>query len=326
MRVVVSLTTLPSRLEKETIIPTLKTAHKQTRKPDAVYLGLPKISKRLGTSYPEPSDKIKELCTIVRLEKDFGPVCKILGGLYAESDPSTIIITFDDDNLYPENFIEEMLKKHLERPKAAIGSSGAFIGNFPGYFAYIRNAPKKRYEAWWGAPVPEKGIKTDILCGYSGVLYLRGMFPVGKIGPVLGSSSKNNSKKSNYGTYFNREPVEINTMSKFLQIPQENGDLFLHDDIYLSSYLNSQGIERYLYIMPEVVQTGHHSNGLSDDSRKFIKTFLKAVRASHKYGLIKEKVPVGTTQTIVGRVLFIILLIVILIWFFFFFARRLARK
>lgn len=315
MRVVVSLTTLPSRLEKETIIPTLKTAHKQTRKPDAVYLGLPKISKRLGTPYPEPSDKIKSLCTIVELERDYGPVCKILGGLYAESDPSTIIITFDDDNLYPENFIEEMLKKHLERPKAAIGSSGAFIGNFPGYFAYIRNAPAKRYEAWWGAPVPEEGLKTDILCGYSGVLYLRGMFP--KTDKVVGQSSKKQR---------NAHGVRTPTMTSFLQIPQENKDLFLHDDIYLSSYLNSQGIDRYLYIMPEVVQTGHHLNGLSDDSRKFIKTFVKAIRASHKYGLIKEKVPVGTTQTIVGRVLFIILLIVLLIWFFFFFARRLARK
>lgn len=299
MRVVISLTTLPSRLEKETIIPTLKSVNKQTRKPDAVYLGLPKISRRLGTPYPVPSNKIKEFCTIVTLDKDYGPVCKILGGLYMENDPSTVIITVDDDNIYPENFIEELLKKHQEKPNAAIGSSGAIIGSFPGYFAYIRNSSETRYEAWWGPPVPEEGINVDILCGYSGVLYVRDMFP-----------STRPQKKE---------------MEKFLEIPMLNKDIFLHDDIYLSSYLNSKNIERRLYILPEVIMTDQHANGLSDNSRQFLKSFVKAIKASHDNGLIKKKEYINPFHTIIGRVVFFIILTIILFLFVRYVYRSLSK-
>ena len=299
MRVIISLTTLPCRLEKETIIPTLKSVNKQSRKADAIYLGLPKISRRLGTPYPEASDEIKKLCTIVQLEKDYGPVCKILAGLYMENDPSTIIITIDDDNLYPEDFIEKMLEKHQEKPKVAIGSSGAFIGKFPGYFTYIRNKPSERYNYWWGPPIPPEGIKTDILCGYSGVLYTRNMFPTIQLTyPQDGS-----------GRVFQTDNIK----KEFLQIPLKNEDLFLHDDVYISSYLNSKGIERRLYIMPEVILTEQHESGLSDDSWKFVQSFVRAVKASHDHGLIREKTHVKPIHTIGGRVLFFIMLAIILI-------------
>lgn len=301
MRVVISLTTLPSRLETQTIIPTLKSVNQQTRKPDAVYLGLPKTSRRLGNPYPVPSNEIKQLCTIVTLDKDYGPVCKILGGLYMENDPSTVIITVDDDNIYPENFIEEILKKHQERPKAAIGSSGTVIGKFPGYFAYIRNSPKTRYEAWWGPPVPENGIKVDILCGYSGVLYVRDMFPA--INTHAAFYKKNDGKSWEVG------------LKNFLEIPLSNEDIFLHDDVYLSSYLNSKGIERRLYILPEVIMTEQHANGLSDDSSKFVKSFVRAIKASHDNGLIRNKEYINPLHTIIGRIVFFIILIVVLLIF-----------
>ena len=102
MRVVISLTTLPTRLIGDGILDTLKSINDQTRPPDAVYLGIPKNNKRLNTEYPEIPDQIKTLCTIVDLDEDCGPVTKILSALKMEPNPNTVIITIDDDVIYPK--------------------------------------------------------------------------------------------------------------------------------------------------------------------------------------------------------------------------------
>ncbi len=65
MRVVASLTTIPGRERK--LLRTLQSLYTQTYKLDAIYLGIPKIARRLGRAYPEFSQDIKELCTICAL-------------------------------------------------------------------------------------------------------------------------------------------------------------------------------------------------------------------------------------------------------------------
>ena len=103
MRIVVSLTTLPKRLTEEVIIQTLESINNQTITPDAIYLGLPKKNKRLNVQYPNIPKIVKQLCTTVLLDEDYGPVTKILAGLKMESDPNTIIITIDDDYFSDED-------------------------------------------------------------------------------------------------------------------------------------------------------------------------------------------------------------------------------
>lgn len=286
---IVTLTTLPDRLQKGAVLPCLESMAKQTHKPDAVYLGLPPVAKRFNKPYPKPCKEVRNLCTIVEIEEDYGPVTKILGGLYAESDPGTIIITVDDDNVYEETFIERMLEAHFKRPNAAIGSAGVVVGSFPGYFAYIRNGIGGKYEAWWNGEIPQQGQQMDILCGYAGVLYTRGMFP-----------------------------VKEDLLRDFLSLPLNNSSVFMHDDVYISSYVNSKGYERWLYEMPEVTNPHHHADSLSGDMWDFYPKLIKAYKACSDAGLVKSKVCMPYRHTITGRavigLLTVVLIIVILIF------------
>lgn len=284
-RVVVTLTTLPDRLEKGAVIPCLKSLWNQTRVPDAVYLGLPPVAKRFNKPYPEPSDELLTLCTVVPIEEDFGPVTKILGGLYVESDPDTVVITVDDDNIYHPVFIEKMLKAHLERPEAAIGSAGVIVGQFPGYFAYIRNGIGGKYEAWWHGDVPENGQQMDILCGYAGILYSRKMFP-----------------------------AKSALREDFLALPLNNSSVFMHDDVFISSYVNSRGFERWVYNMPEVANPHHHADSLSGDMWDFYPKLIKAYKACSDAGMIKSKVCIPYKHTITGRVVIALLLVILLVF------------
>ncbi len=293
MRVVISLTTLPSRLEDNKILPALHSIWNQTRIPDVVYLGLPKIAKRNNLPYPKPSNEILELCTVINLDEDYGPVSKILGGLFSEHNSKTIIITIDDDNEYPKVFIEELLEKEKLKPNSALGSSGVIIGNFPWYFSYIRNEEFRRYEGWTGPKLTEKGQEVDILCGYSGVLYKRGFFPKTK--------------------------QEI--IDQFLQIPLENKNVFLNDDIYISCYLNAQNIPRHLYVLSDINEKLRSDDALSGGVKFYIK-FVKAVRYCHKKNMIKNRVKLTMSNSMTGKVIIIIIIIVVLIITLLFFLKH----
>src|SRR5690606_13603827 len=102
-RVVASYTTLPSRYSvlKQSIL-SLKN---QTVKLDEIYLTIPKIAKRLNKEYPPVPEDIKNLCKVITVDQDYGPITKIYGGLVSESNPNTIIISCDDDVLFKSNFV-----------------------------------------------------------------------------------------------------------------------------------------------------------------------------------------------------------------------------
>lgn len=294
LRVVVTLSTLPGRLEIEAILPTLKSLHNQTRKPDAIYLSLPKFAKRINKNYPEPSAEIKKLCTIVEIEEDYGPVTKLLGGLYSENSPNTLIISVDDDFEYSSTLIENHIKNHLKNPDSAIGSSGSIIGRFPGYLSYIRNNEGERYKHWYGKiPTKEQeqnGIDVDLLYGFSSILYVRKMFPMNK-----------------------QELV-----NDFLKAPLENKSLFTHDDIYISCYLNSRNVARKIHVMDDVKQVSIKNNdSLSSETISFYTKFVKAVAECKKRGLIKSQVEVNCSETLTGKyfIWFIIILIIFIILF-----------
>src|SRR3990167_3255442 len=126
MRVVASLTTMPDKYPK--IVKTLESLNKQSRKLDAIYLGLPKKSRRLGIEYPPLPEAVTKLCKVVTVE-DYGPITKIVAGLLKEQDPETVIITFDDDMIYPHTIVEKLLQHHKTYPNSAIGSSGMLLKN-----------------------------------------------------------------------------------------------------------------------------------------------------------------------------------------------------
>ncbi len=281
MRVVGSLTTIPSRITG--IEKTLISIANQSYKLDAVYLNVPYISQREDTEYQIPNTLTK-YCHIIRCQ-DYGPITKIIGALLQERNPEAIIITFDDDNVYPEGLVEKLMSKHHHKPDAAIGSAGFKIGTFPFYMSMVHNE-YERNGKWYTFDVASDGEEVDILRGSPGVLYLRKFFP------------------------------DIDHLDKLLRYPAEDDILFRNDDVVLSGLLSKRGIERQVYKMPPVRESGNNSNGLHDSRSEYAFSLIKAIHRARKQGMFKNQVEYTRSKTITYPLIMILAGIVLSSIFF----------
>jgi hypothetical protein len=281
-RCVFSLTTIPSRIKS--LAPTLKSLLQQTIPANNIYLTIPRKCKRLNTIYPAMPKCITDICEIVYIDKDYGPITKLLGGLIREDDPNTLIITVDDDIIYPPNMIEVFLKYHQQHPNSALCSAGLILGNKIFRYSIKFNQAKNNY--WFTMSVPKKGRPVDIIYGYSGALYKRSFFP-------------------------SYDKFKSNVLSKL-----NNIDLYRNDDIVISFYLNREKVERRIIKMPEVTSNSG-DDALSGDPFKFFQSLRRSVKLCENMNWVRkyEKVYMTETFTCVGLAILtlIVLLMIILI-------------
>jgi hypothetical protein len=206
-RVVVSFSTIPSRLNK--LEPLLHALRKQTYKPDVIYLNLPKYSIRENCDYvitPEINEQLK-FVHVNHMDRDYGPLTKLIGGLQQEHEPNTIIITLDDDKLYDSHTIEDLVTNSQrfsndERTRA-VGRRG-----------WIMRRPALVWPSFSFLPDAiniKTHINVDVLTGVGGVAYRRSMFD-----------------------------LEIFPNDDILE------KCFMVDDIYINGYLAQHSIERIL--------------------------------------------------------------------------------
>lgn len=287
IRVTASLTTMPNQYDK-TIL-TLKSLHNQTYKLDAIYLSLPEKSRRLQIEYPEVPDELNKLCTVVRCN-DMGPITKLLGGLLAEQNPNTLIISFDNDMVYPDTMVENLVKNHLKYPNSAIGSAGMLLrygcpmcAITPNENNYLYNISKFN--------VPLEGRVVDSIYGYPGALYVRKFFP---------------------------ENSELN--DKFLKYALINNETLLNDDIIISGYLSLNNIERRIFPnMPAVnfvLQNGERKRTeaeISYDMDKFFQRMNISIDTAKSVGMYQETQPINFNESILGIGFIVIISIIIII-------------
>lgn len=296
VRVVASLTTMPDKKDK--LVKTLLSLKNQTYQLDNIYLGLPRVSRRLGIKYDEPSEDVKKLATIVRVD-DYGPITKLAGALFSEDDPETIIISFDDDMIYPKDMVEKLFLRHKEFPNSAIGSSGMLFGNgcplcaiTPNEAHFPFNIPKFK--------IGEKGRLVDSIYGYPGALYIRKFFPP-------------------------KSRLEV----EFFNYALLDNDMLMNDDIVISGYLSLKGIERRIFPgMPYVgfvldEETGVRKrvdSEISYNLDKFFQRLNRSILTSKAVGMYKETENMGFTESIVGisaiLVISIILVVLFVVLFF----------
>jgi hypothetical protein len=317
MRVVASLTTMPDRYDK--LSQTLNSLHNQTYKLDAIYLGVPHKSKRLDIEYPPLPDTITKQCTVVRCP-DYGPITKIVGALMSESDPNTVIITFDDDRVYHPDLVEKLIQHHQQYPNAAIGSSGMLLKYACPMCAITPNEDNMIYRIPKFS-VPPQGRKVDSVYGYPGALYVRKFFPFGPPSKKNGKSC--HSKKSGESNTLTQDMSLLE--EKFLNYALINMDTFLNDDIMISGYLSTKKIGRMIFpdmpIADHVLDHGvrvRTTNEISYDLDLFFKRLNSAVTAARKAGMYQHTEDVAMTETIVGvtaiMVISILILIAAVIW------------
>jgi len=116
VRIVVSLTTIPSRLGNlDKVLDALIDG--QTVQPDVVYLNVPLVFGRTGEVYDlSKLEYSNPRLKILRCD-DYGPVTKILPALEAEhGNKRTVILYTDDDAIPPPDFIEQYVLQGLEKP------------------------------------------------------------------------------------------------------------------------------------------------------------------------------------------------------------------
>lgn len=301
VRVVGTLTTMPDRYER--LERTLQYINNQTYKLDAIYLSLPKESARLGIPYPKLPKSILKLCTVVECD-DYGPITKIVGGLLSETDENTVIITFDDDIMYPSNMVEALMSKHKMYPNMAIGSSGMLL-KYPCPMCAISPNQNDMIFSISKFPVPIEGRKVDSIYGYPGALYLRGFFP-----------SINKVCKRNPQAYSERRgPIPSNiskeeddSLCDFLDYATLSHDMLMNDDIVISGWLSLKGVERRIFPgMPnveflkdvdgKVIKTG---NEISYNLDAFFRRLNNCIQTCKDLGMYAEVEEIQSSETVVS--------------------------
>ncbi len=288
MRVVVTCTTLPDRYLL--LVKMLESLHCQTVQADEIYLTLPYTAKRLNKDYgPLPSSFPP--CKVIRSKVDYGPMTKLYGALMNERDPDTLIITVDDDIVYPPNFIEIFLSKHAIKPNCCITGTGVLIGHGVRLFAINTTIEGlSHFNPIIGFNI-KNYRKVDIIQGFSGVLYKRSFF-----------------KKLN----------------DLFDLPLSDINLFKSDDVVLSGYLCQQNIKRITFNGMPQVKMVVTEDALAAEPFKMLQTFDNALKLMKPYFIQYEHLqimesPIIKSTFFIFIVLFFLFVIMTLIYLFFYY-------
>ena len=140
MKIYASLTTTPSRLGR--IDEPLRSILRD--KFDGVFLNIPYVSRK---NVPYPEDAVNGLVTrmnsekliITRVERDYGPLTKLVGSL-DRIEPGDFVVVFDDDRIVTRSVYEAFRKEFLNNPGGVYSMGGWIRSSFPTrYKNVIRN-------------------------------------------------------------------------------------------------------------------------------------------------------------------------------------------
>jgi len=230
---IVSFTTIPSRLDMGLPINTIQSILQQTYKPDVILVNLPEISRK-GVPYDkkkaEELEKIDKTIKINWISTDYGPITKLMGTLeYIEKQSlkDVQICLVDDDCKYDPTMLDGLIhaKKDTGGCKAVGYSARTLIikdgvykdavwnGRLPAIFFFQKSLTLDLYDS----KPDKKTASTSFLETFSGVLYDADLF------------------------------LPFNTFSSWYDtLPK---DVYNADDIIIGAWINKRGAN------PRVVRT-----------------------------------------------------------------------
>jgi hypothetical protein len=144
------MTTLPRRLDD--IVKPVKSILKQTAPLQLLYLNIPKCTKQ-GELYNIPKNFLNQFNgyntkVLVNRCIDYGPITKLAPTLDLETNPSTYILTFDDDIIVHRDLVKVMKNRIKINPNICWAFSGICVGKFPFYFQFVINNEKDQCVDW----------------------------------------------------------------------------------------------------------------------------------------------------------------------------------
>ncbi|MGY8673116.1 MAG: hypothetical protein ACKVHO_11065 [Verrucomicrobiia bacterium] len=158
LRLVISCTTSPGRIQL--FRPVVQSILDQTVVADAIYLHLPQRFRNTDVYEIPAWLSAEKRIQINRIGHDFGPISKLLPVLKLEPDPATIIVTVDDDVVFPKDVMQAFLAATMADPGSAYCSKG---------FSFDCHTQKIN-------PVRGELAACDCVQGFSGCCYRRGHF------------------------------------------------------------------------------------------------------------------------------------------------------
>ena len=164
-RVVVTLTTTPARAHG--LRPVIASLLDQTEQPDRIVLALPRRSLS-GALYPDIATLNLPPGAETIACDDIGPATKLLPALKAE--PDAVLVVVDDDVIYPDRFLETLLRAHRADKRAAFGYRGVRL---------VPGAPFRELDHVFASGVPANA-PVDVLFGTWGYLV-----PPGALGSAV---------------------------------------------------------------------------------------------------------------------------------------------
>lgn len=291
-KVVATLTTLPDRYDL--LSKTIESLVTQDYYLDAIYITLPKRTKRFNTIYSELPDTITKHSNvnIVRINKDYGPITKLLGGLKMEKDPNTIIISVDDDIIYPSNLVSRYLELSTDYPDEVICGAGLLYYNSILESSVIHNNNNiTTFNNLLGFNIPKDGRLIDIIFGIGGVLYKRKFFP-------------------EYSELYN----------EILKYSENDINTFLNDDVMISGYLSKKGINKRIFKnSPYILNQNNDGPKLSSNILKMAKSMDESIEYLIHNGFFLEMTNTSINDSALYRIIVIILFIIIILILFYYF-------
>src|SRR3990167_878336 len=132
MRVIVTLTTLPTRIIQDYehgIKSNIESLLNQSYDDYEIHFNVPTIYKRTGEVYNIPL-WIQELTISnpkfkIFIVEDIGPITKLYYTLKRIEDPNAIIIVCDDDLVYHEDMVLEQVRNQEKYERTAVGYDGS---------------------------------------------------------------------------------------------------------------------------------------------------------------------------------------------------------
>jgi len=207
-KIIFSLTTTPYRLKH--ISNTLDSLVNQTVKPNYILLNIPHKFNRTDEYYKIPQFlNYYDNLIINRIEKDYGPITKLLGAVkYIPKDEDTWIIICDDDILYLQETLEYYVKYIQKKHDCAYSISG---------FNMLLSKDFLKNKIKVGLEYPKRDFsKINVLEGFASFAVHRSFFD--------------------------------DDFIPYVEFCIQNKDCKMSDDIIISNYLGMKGIPIYKII------------------------------------------------------------------------------
>jgi hypothetical protein len=169
--IIVSLTTIPTRFP--CLHTTIDSILSQTIQPDVVVIHIPTNYNNYSYDHKTIPTFSSDKVIINNNVKDYGPATKLLGlrdfDIYKEMNDDDIIIVVDDDRIYNENLIKNMLNYHKIYPDKTLTVSGWDVETLSQYKTENKKQPR-------GVEFKKCGY-SDFLGGCCGFLLNKKMCP-----------------------------------------------------------------------------------------------------------------------------------------------------